>query len=207
VQQSMLNGITGAPASYSSNDTQANDGLGNLITTTTQDQIGGQWTTKNGANTYTTVGRLNTRTLGTAMTTYSYDLSGNSYFEATQVNPNITQERAAYHAPDEKLVATDTRASGRLTFEEYRYDALGRRVWVRSVKTCEGGGKTTDCFARYVRRQIWDGYQELAEIQVPADGTNEELDTVYGPRNFEPAASDPSIASTDDPNPYYVRVA
>jgi RHS repeat-associated protein len=207
VQQAMVNGITGAPTSYSSEDTQTNDGLGNLITTTTHDYINGQFTSKNGANTYTSIGRLNTRALGVPVTTYSYDLSGNAYFESTFTTPNITSERAAYHAPDEKLVATDTRASGRLTLEEYRYDALGRRIWVRSVKSCEGGGKTTDCFAPYVRRTIWDGAQELAEIQIPADGTSaEELDVGYAVRPFEPSANDPATGSTGDPNPYYGRV-
>src|SRR5437867_1580660 len=132
VQQAMVNGITGSPTSYSSEDSQTNDGLGNLITTTTHDYINGQFTAKNGADTYTTDGRLNTRSLNGAVTTYSYDVAGNAYFESTFTTPNVTQERAAYHAPDEKLVATDTRASGRLTLEEYRYDALGRRIWVRS---------------------------------------------------------------------------
>jgi hypothetical protein len=72
--------------------------------------------------------------------------------------------------------------SGRRTFEEYRYDAFGRKIFVRSVKTCEGGTHTVDCHAPFLRRTIWDGGQELAEIQVPVDPDNsqiEEMDTGY----------------------------
>ncbi|HKO23266.1 MAG TPA: hypothetical protein VJY65_00845 [Chloroflexota bacterium] len=48
-------------------------------------------------------------------------------------------------------------------FEEYRYDALGRRVLVRSRQhyAC-----TTRCQST-VRRIVWDGDQVLAEIQAP----------------------------------------
>ncbi len=52
-------------------------------------------------------------------------------------------------------------------FSEYRYDALGRRVLVRSrqeylcVQNCQ----------KVVRRIMWDGDQVLAEIQAPG-GTN-----------------------------------
>jgi RHS repeat-associated protein len=53
-------------------------------------------------------------------------------------------------------------------FEEYRYDALGRRVLVRtrSEYTCSN---TSDCDLS-VRRFVWDGDQILYEIRYPAGG-------------------------------------
>jgi type II secretory pathway component GspD/PulD (secretin) len=49
--------------------------------------------------------------------------------------------------------------------EEYRYDALGRRVWVRMQSNCLSDN--AECHAPLVRRTTWDGAQELAEIQAP----------------------------------------
>jgi hypothetical protein len=61
----------------------------------------------------------------------------------------------------------------RPAFEEYRYDALGRRVLVRSRQhfAC-----TTRCQS-VVRRIIWDGDQVLAEVQAPGYS--------YGPADME----------------------
>jgi RHS repeat-associated protein len=53
--------------------------------------------------------------------------------------------------------------TGRPAFEEYRYDALGRRVWVRSRPEWACAG---NCSAA-VRRTIWDGDQILYEIRAP----------------------------------------
>jgi RHS repeat-associated protein len=58
-----------------------------------------------------------------------------------------------------------------VTFEEYRYDALGRRIWLRSRRFCE---KTDDfeCKLSFMRRTVWDGNAELYEIQMPGwEGT------------------------------------
>jgi len=53
----------------------------------------------------------------------------------------------------------------RSAFEEYRYDALGRRVLVRSRQAVFCG---LNC-QNLVRRTIWDGDQVLAEIQAPGE--------------------------------------
>jgi RHS repeat-associated protein len=56
----------------------------------------------------------------------------------------------------------------------------------------------------YVRRTLWDGEQELAEIQVPADPQApglEEQDTDYPLQPYQPAAG-----PYGDPNPFYGRV-
>ena len=54
--------------------------------------------------------------------------------------------------------------------ESYRYDALGRRVWVELVRdtNCTTHDVDSDC-SNYVRRVNWDGDQILHETQVAAD--------------------------------------
>ncbi|MDB4878537.1 MAG: hypothetical protein JWM41_4983 [Gemmatimonadetes bacterium] len=59
--------------------------------------------------------------------------------------------------------------------EEYRYDALGRRVWVRAHRNayCPGArdrDSTTVCIST-IERTIYDGDQVLAEIRQPGDDT------------------------------------
>ena len=53
--------------------------------------------------------------------------------------------------------------------ESYRYDALGRRVWVELVRdtNCTTHDVDSDC-SNYVRRVNWDGDQILHETQVAA---------------------------------------
>ena len=55
--------------------------------------------------------------------------------------------------------------------EDYRYDALGRRVWVRAQRWCDDYGlgrfESTECRSGLLRRIVWDGDQELAEVQMP----------------------------------------
>ncbi|MGQ0639902.1 MAG: RHS repeat-associated core domain-containing protein, partial [Gemmatimonadaceae bacterium] len=75
-------------------------------------------------------------------------------------------------------------------YEEYRYDALGRRVLMRTRKTTTppaGGGLlaalcgTGPC-ASSISRWIWDGAQLLGEIRAPGhDGLNSgQLDQLFG---------------------------
>ena len=87
----------------------------------------------------------------------------------------------ARYSADEKLMVTythlDTAESvgirGPQTYterEEYRYDALGRRVWRRLVRPdqlCPLMNKASGCLS-VVERTVWDGDQVLAESR--ADG-------------------------------------
>ncbi len=58
--------------------------------------------------------------------------------------------------------------------EEYRYDALGRRIWTRARRWCDdvtgatGGADAVACEISSVTRTVWDGNQELAEVEMPA---------------------------------------
>ncbi len=97
----------------------------------------------------------------------------------------VTDERATYYyGADERLRVVDRRGclsfypyynrqgcdqqmepafEKKSAFEEYRYDALGRRVLVR---TRQEFACTSNCF-RQLRRAIWDGDQLLYEIAAP----------------------------------------
>ncbi|MEO6982415.1 MAG: RHS repeat-associated core domain-containing protein, partial [Edaphobacter sp.] len=92
------------------------------------------------------------------------------------------QDRVSYYSVDGKLVAADARSvadggtalRGHTAFEEYRYDALGRRVWTRARRWCDdvtgatGGADAVACEISSVTRTVWDGSRELAEIEMPA---------------------------------------
>jgi RHS repeat-associated protein len=56
-------------------------------------------------------------------------------------------------------------------FEEYRYDALGRRVLVHAQRTCQDCGQYAQGEGNLdlIRRTVWSGDQELWEIQMPGD--------------------------------------
>src|SRR5258705_6684375 len=117
---------------------------------------------------------------------FSYDSAGNQVFSSA-VDPanqagHIATERASFFAVDGSLRMVDARATEvaqpfqpgewqTYTVEDYRYDALGRRVWGRAREWCDDHGKDwpagTECRVGVLRRTIWDGDQELAEIQMP----------------------------------------
>jgi hypothetical protein len=66
----------------------------------------------------------------------------------------------------------------------------GRRIWDRTLGYCIGSqAEQPDCLrGSHIRRTIWDGQQELAEIQAPghtADASQWEQDTGgYSVSNF-----------------------
>jgi hypothetical protein len=125
--------------------------------------------------------------------TTAYDASGNvsmTYgWEKKYISGQWTvvhDETRSYYTADEKLGAFN-RHTGRGSvsaaggvFEQYRYDALGRRVFVRSrsTTTCGAGA------CGYVERTVWDGAQVLYEIRAPGgDATHTaymELDGTTG---------------------------
>jgi RHS repeat-associated protein len=160
---------------------------------------------------------------------YQFDEKGNMRFSALATGAlslNDTMKvQARYYGADDRLRAADTRttqypvngaeafntnAGG--SFEEYRYDALGRRIWVRNRATC-WAGQNIECYLSTVRRTVWDGDAELYEIQAPGD-TNAsvaemETDTVHfdtvktlmPPHSIAEQAGDPF-----DRTPWYGRV-
>jgi RHS repeat-associated protein len=94
--------------------------------------------------------------------------------------------------------------SGRTTLEEPRYDPFGRRVWVSNTTRC-APTSAIECLISGVRRIIWDGDRELAEIQAPRDTTNaalEELDSHF------PVLPSVTLGAGQygDPNTHFGRV-
>ena len=85
----------------------------------------------------------------------------------------VRSDRAYYYGADGTLRVSDYRvatlASGadpfRVVFEEYRYDALGRRVVVRMQRLCDKGYSLNPCNWGTVRRTVWHGSAEVYEIQ------------------------------------------
>src|SRR5215211_4614153 len=75
-----------------------------------------------------------------------YDPAGNVRW-TSRVSDHKVEDRASYYGADDRPRAIDHRtqptaadSGSRYTadFEEYRYDALGRRVWVRARRWCQG---------------------------------------------------------------------
>jgi RHS repeat-associated protein len=143
--------------------------------------------------------------------TTEYDEAGNIVF-TTQIRPDVPDglkvDRASFYGADGQLRAVDYRTTPALgdfqkDFEEYRYDALGRRVLVRARRSCYYNAA---CSWSYVRRTVWAGEQELYEIQMPDDSVTVVAGT---PLRENDSAAVPHLPLTDqsDPNTFYGRVA
>jgi len=196
---------------YRAQEQFAHDDLGNLWMRTSTDSI---WSQNPPSARYNymvqyhqhekATGRLlnNIRDYGAFIAAYDsiwYDEAGNVTFtyqgridKLNNEGPPL-EDRASFYDPEGRLRAADMRKveyfNGplyRASFEEYRYDALGRRVWVRARPYCSQAYSDQDhpalveCSQDLIRRIIWDGDQELWEIQMPGQDTlsYQENDTV-----------------------------
>ncbi|HET7586189.1 MAG TPA: RHS repeat-associated core domain-containing protein [Gemmatimonadaceae bacterium] len=199
---------------YTSSDSLATDALGHLMRVvsgdTTQTANGG-FHIQSGPHGFRVfepaTGRL-VKLFGESTggrDTVWYDEDGNTVFY-TQPDPSgILHDRASYYAADGTLRAADNRISpnrftASVTFDEYRYDALGRRVLVWSRRWSSIGTNPTrgEGNLDLIRRTVWDGSSELWEMQMPGDDTLAylESDTVTV-----------HLATTSfDRNPYFGRV-
>jgi RHS repeat-associated protein len=75
--------------------------------------------------------------------------------------------------------------------ETYRYDALGRRVWMQMLRdtalnNCQDHDRSSGC-RNEVTRTVWDGDQIVYELRAPADtitnlGENDNASGVYNGR-------------------------
>jgi RHS repeat-associated protein len=232
-------GLVNSPARYTVVESYAYDALANVSqgflidsvwnTPGTFTGIGGEgsiaYTYQNHPNT----GRLLQKAWVGGAQTYTYDSAGNTVFMANVASPG--EERASYFAADGTLRAVNHRSAENTQadthkwqsydFEDYRYDALGRRVWVRAQKWCNDVAFTVtqvnECHTSLVRRTIWDGNQELAEIQMPwglqSGLTSWSINTTptWWDNDVTPvsvgtiAAANTSVGPAD-PNPYFGHV-
>lgn len=141
--------------------------------------------------------------------TMRYDAAGNTVF-TWQTGSHSSHERlwnrASYYAADGRLRSSDYRVnvggswgSGATSvFEMYRYDALGRRVMVRDSLACLNVD-SVPCSMSTVRRTIWDGEQELDEIQVPDSLAEDDTVAVHLAVGLD--------QFNIDQNPYFGRVS
>jgi RHS repeat-associated protein len=209
---------------YSAAETFRYDGLGNRThtATSTSASSGGGCSTistsLHGSAYEVGTGRLTKDTLNSGVTFYTNDPAGEVEFLQNLGSP--AQERASYYGADGRLRAIDSRQAlgpsdhfgdASRTFEEYRYDALGRRIWVRSRKKCNYTGtdpwQGTECVTSLLRRVIWDGDQILAEIQMPGDSTSRDIPYWENDTAAVFLAVINAGGGNGDPSRYFGRVA
>lgn len=153
---------------------------------------------------------------------YTYDVEGNVIFymqsQPTGGSSTYQEDRVSYYDAEGHLRAADFRRGSNVqtaqadrVFEQYKYDALGRRVWVRTDRRCVGAGKRYEqCDVSTLRKTIWDGDEELIEIQTPIKRaqTANILDTLPSSDtdNDGYIALWKRLANGGDPNQYFGRV-
>jgi RHS repeat-associated protein len=194
--------------------------FGNRLTTVTADTLSGainQASRTERSMVYTpNAGRLLGYAPSPAPPAFTYDGSGDQIFEQTGSGAQVVN-RASYYDAAGQLRAVDARTQGSFAvgstayvFEQYRYDALGRRVWVRTDRRCDAslvGQNAPVCDQSTLRRVVWDGDQILAEVQVPVKLTasstelpaSDQDNDLYLPRLVP-------YANGKDPNPFFGRV-
>ena len=204
--------------------------LGDLLRDTTVTNLSystwGGWLQNISGNTTTTVPRLSSYDASSGRVLshwardntefYDHDASGNRTFTyATSTafgGSGLNLERANYFDAAGLLRATEMHGVGNYTyidptsrgynrvFEEYGYDAFGRRVWVRTRRECYEANFSPFyfCGVSTLRRVIWDRQVQLGEIQQP--GQSDATAAI--------AESDAGLGATQgapvgDPNPFF----
>lgn len=170
--------------------------VGSTTSTATSTNTNGGWmggsnrslSTKTSTSSFSgSTGRLLTTSQGGENESYDYDAAGNTIFQTSLKVPSLQRsDLASYYGSDGRLRAVDRRnASGvddyKSVWEEYRYDALGRRVWTGTIYHCSpvSGEADPQCALNSVQRSVWDGTQLMYEIRMPvADAENDSTPTV-----------------------------
>ncbi len=179
-------------------------------------------------------GRLLRTTTPYATDTLKYDDSGNTHVQQHRdfavpggglggVTQGEATERVMYYNAADQLVAVDARIGSApgwsnylhflLTFDTYRYDALGRRVLSRSQRLCptdmqgvsRGADFFVECNLGYVLRTVWDGNKELYEVRMPDQSQHWEKDGLATGDTLG-LVFNPAPAKIVDRDAYYGRV-
>jgi RHS repeat-associated protein len=219
-------GINGNPATRNTdNETYNKDPLGNdvsstvatsVVTGTASDatinlELGGY---------RNKVGEQTVRQGGTAGNHGSadsllYDPEGNLYmtYQTSLVQGDPAVDLASYYGADNKLRNADNRTVANplarnetittRAFETYRYDALGRRVLKQADLYCPPIHTfSIACNRSTLRRIIWDGAQELDEIQMQDTSVASIAEADTGVVQLALQCS----GDCQDNNPYFGRV-
>jgi YD repeat-containing protein len=137
---------------------------------------------------------------GSTDAVFHYDPAGNQDHQLrTSGTTSVTRtDRVLYYGADNVLRAVERRTltgvgGGQGSFEEYRYDALGRRIWVRTRNWCESQLQLGRCFFNTQERTVWDGDQALYEIQMSdSDRENDTIPVPPGPVRIRRLRSEPT---------------
>ncbi len=208
----------GSTTEFGSAETLAHDPMGNLYTSSRFDstKAGASvvYFTANKAYAYqASTGRLTGITKSgtqSGASVYTYDAAGNTdYDRETSYFSGTDRERVSIYGLDNRLVALDTWVTP-ASFtpwvehynEEYRYDALGRRVWTWMQSPCVNSVQP-ECYSDFIRRTVWDGTQELAEIQAPGTAAaSAQWEQDSGPYSVTHS----NTPGVPDPNRFYGQV-
>lgn len=204
-------------------ETMTYDDLGTMLTTFTDDSLkipsNSHKDSWNGTHTLDKDWRLATSAPGNGLglRSYTYDADWNVTFYRQALSNGYQEDRMSYYDAENRLRAADYRKGysqpplyfPMKVFEQYRYDALGRRIWVRADKDCNGSAFGTSeqlCDLSTLRRTIWDGDRELFEVQVPVKilGDINQSNSVLDNDLYN--ASMPRGPNGGDANPYFGRV-
>ena len=166
-------------------------------------------------------GRIDSTSDAAGGHSFLYDADGNTvFFDQYGTSGSALNDRASWYGADGRLRVAEWRGAQKVfnpdwtnpgwtdVFEEYRYDALGRRVLVMSRQGCVLNTDSTsfeDCQVSRVRRTVWDGARELWEIQMPARAQDSlwiENDTA----TVTYWAGTNVYLTYSDPNPLFGRV-
>lgn len=128
---------------------------------------------------------------------FVYDSAGNNHI--TRRNSSVLDRIHNYYSADNRLVVVDRQTcamaqgatacdagfpdpgvGNRPVYEEYWYDALGRRIYTRSRQDGSAYCKSGWGCESTVRRAIWDGDQLLGELRYPASSPDQDVGSVTG---------------------------
>ncbi|HZG43739.1 MAG TPA: RHS repeat-associated core domain-containing protein, partial [Longimicrobium sp.] len=226
--------ITGQPARSENVEAARHDALGNIYWMKRSQDVqtfkrswldagsaSGSWS--NNVWTYQTgTARLLLRMTPNGVDSTHYDLAGNIRFTNQSPTTGGTAfDRASFYDGENRLRVSETRrvenygartAPYYLVVEEYRYDALGRRIMVYTRKDCLNTGATLKpCAVGSLRRTVWDGSAELYDIQVPVSSDNTLVNVSFTASEMEndTARVRSNLGNWEgfDPYPMYGRVA
>lgn len=221
IQRAHGTGQAGLPVVESVWSQYSYDALGNGTatntasgTTTWNDSfLGGLafwWGGNTGSSTYRALtGRLLSSRQGTYVDAFTYDAAGNTIFQTgSDPTGNTRSDAASYYGADGRLRLVDRRnlngpSDWQGLWEEYRYDALGRRVLVYTRHVC-ASSNLADCYLNLVRRTVWDGDQVFYEIQMldsepENDGVPTQATLIPQSRDFDTRAVTGRVLHTYGP--------